>query len=288
MKKRSRRLTARTADRHVLYQASVQGPDEDIALVKRLFRRHAGRELTRLREDFCGTALFASKWVAHRETNFAAGLDLDRDVLAWGEEHNRAPLGAAAHRLSLRAQDVTVPTRDRFELIIACNYSYSVFKTRAALRGYFEAVRRSLTPDGLFLMDSWGGWEAQQTNTERRRVQAPDGARFGYTWEIASYDPISSDITAHIHFDFPDRTKLRRAFSYDWRLWQLAELRELLLEAGFEGTDVLWEGEDEDGEGTGEFRRVKRAKNDPIWNAYLLSRRQPSVSPKPSAKSKAK
>lgn len=273
--KKSSKLTARTADRHALYQLSVQAPDEDVALVKRLFRRHAGRELTRVREDFCGTALFASRWVAHREANVATGLDLDRAVLAWAEEHNRAPLGAARGRLSLRRQSVLVPTKDRHELIIACNYSYSVFKARSELRKYFEAVRKSLTPDGLFLMDAWGGWEAQQTINERRRVEG-----FGYTWEVGSYDPISSHITTYIHFDFPDRTRLRRAFSYDWRLWQLAELRELLVETGFDEPDVLWEGEDEDGSGSGEFRRRKRAKNDPVWNAYLVAGLPGHVRPK--------
>ena len=244
----------------------MQAPDEDIALSSRLFRRRTGRAPTRLREDFCGTALLASKWVQKNADNVAMGLDLDARVLAWAEEKNRAPLGARAERLTLCMQDVTVPTRERFEVILATNYSYSVFKTRPALRSYFEAVRRSLTGDGIFLMDAWGGWDAQQPMGDRRKV---DG--FGYTWERASYDPISSHLVAHIHFDFPDRTKLRRAFTYDWRLWQLVELRELLVEAGFAQPDVLWEGEDEDGEGTGEFRRVKRAKNDPIWNAYLVS-----------------
>jgi SAM-dependent methyltransferase len=274
VKKKRSRLTARNADRHLLYQASVQAPDEDVALVTRLFRRHAGRAPTRVREDFCGTALFASRWVAKSEANVATGLDLDRAVLAWADAKNRAPLGAAASRLTLLAQDVTVPTRERFEVILACNYSYSVFKTRAALRGYFEAVRQSLTPDGIFIVDAWGGWDAQQPMSDRRVVSAElDGItrRFGYTWDRKSYDPISGHLVAQIHFDFPDRTKLPRAFTYDWRLWQLPELRELLVEAGFADAEILWEGEDEDGESTGEFHRVKRAKNDPIWNAYLVS-----------------
>lgn len=262
------KLTARTADKHLLYEASVQGAEQDIALVRRLFKRHSGREPRSLREDFCGTALVAAEFVKKNAVNVAVGLDLDRPTLEWAEKHNRAPLGAAASRLTLIEQDVLVPTRQRFDVILATNYSYSVFKTRATMKKYFEAVRKSLAPDGIFIMDAWGGWETHALGTERRVV---DG--FGYTWERSSYDPISSHIVAYIHFDFPDRTKMRRAFTYDWRLWQLAELRELLVEAGLREAEVLWEGDDGKGGGNGVFRPVTRANNDPSWNAYLVTGR---------------
>jgi hypothetical protein len=65
---------------------------------------------------------------------------------------------------------------------------------------------------------------------------------------------------------------MRRAFTYDWRLWQLAELRDALLDAGFAGVEAYWEGEDADGQGTGLFHRVVRpVDNDPGWNAYLVA-----------------
>ena len=52
----------------------------------------------------------------------------------------------------------------------------------------------------------------------------------------------------HIHFKFPDKTKIKNAFTYNWRLWTMVEIRELLSEAGFANVVVYWEGEDEDGD----------------------------------------
>lgn len=40
---------------------------------------------------------------------------------------------------------------------------------------------------------------------------------------------------------------LRHAFTYEWRVWGLAELRELLIDAGFSATRVHLDADDEDG-----------------------------------------
>ena len=267
------RLTAATADRHDLYQRSVQDPRFEVRFLQRAFRRHTGREPMRLREDFCGTALLCAKWVASHPERTVVGLDIDREVLDWGTAHNLAPLGSDAARVTLLEQDVTVPTAARFEAICAYNYSYSVFHTRAALRTYFEAAYRSLEDDGIFSLDALGGWEAQQVLTEKREV---DG--FRYVWDQASYDAVTSRYECHISFEFPDRTKLPRAFVYDWRLWQLAELRELLTEVGFVSVDAYWEGVDREGAASGTFHKVTRpVGNDPGWNAYLVAKKSASA-----------
>ena len=74
-----------------------------------------------------------------------------------------------------------------------------------------------------------------------------------------------------IHFRFKDGSALSRAFQYDWRLWTLPEIRELLIEAGFERADVYWEGTDkETGEGTDVYRRREHAESDPAWIAYVV------------------
>lgn len=271
-KTKSARPTARTADRHDLYQRSVQVPEYEIRFLDKVYKRHTGRKPRRLREDFCGTALLCAEWVKSRADRTAVGLDVDEPTLAWGRQRNVAPLGADAPRVTLLAQDVRVPTRAEHEVVCAYNYSYSVFHTREALRGYLEAARASLRDDGIFVLDAIGGWEAQQTLKEKREVEGG----FTYVWEQAEYDPITSHFVCHIHFEFEDGTKLKRAFTYDWRLWTLQELRELLLEAGFAEVDAYWEGEDADGEGTGVFHRVKHARNDPGWNAYLVAKKTPS------------
>lgn len=269
--KKKSKLSARTADRHALYQDSVQHPEAEVALIDRLFRQHAGRPPVSLREDFCGTGLLCAKWVESRAGRTAIGLDIDREVLAWGAKHNVASLGPLRERVSLRPQNVMVPTKERPDVIVAFNYSYQTFQDRPTLRKYFTAVHRSLPNDGLFVLDMIGGWESQQVLVEKRRDRG-----FTYVWEQADYDPISAHFLCHIHFHFPDGSKLRKAFTYDWRLWQLVELRELLAEAGFVEVDVLWEGDGEDGTGDGIFRKVKRAQNDPGWNAYLVAKKRVS------------
>lgn len=271
-----KKLTAKNADRHDLYQRSVQNSDFEVQLVDRLFRAHAGRAPLSLREDFCGTGLLCATWVKSKAGRTAIGLDIDRSVLAWGERRNVAPLGVDRERVSLRAQDVMVPTKERPDVVVAFNYSYQTFQDRPTLRRYFSAVHRSLPKDGLFVLDMIGGWESQQTLVEKRRLGG-----FTYVWEQADYDPVTAHFLCHIHFHFPGGSKMKRAFTYDWRLWQLVELRELLAEAGFVEVDVLWEGDGDDGTGDGIFRRVKRARNDPGWNAYLVAKKRPSGGKKP-------
>jgi hypothetical protein len=78
-------------------------------------------------------------------------------------------------------------------------------------------------------------------------------------------------VRCHIHFKFPDGSKIKKAFTYEWRLWTAPELRELLLEAGFSKATVYWEGEDEDGEGNGEFTPDEKGVADYAWIAYVVA-----------------
>jgi SAM-dependent methyltransferase len=196
----------------------------------------------------------------------ATGLDLDRRVLAWGRRNNLAPLGSAARRARLLERDVRSVTRRRFDVCAAMNFSYFAFKRRAMLVSYFRDVHRSLAEDGIFLLDAYGGYEAQQVLIDRRRVGA-----FVYEWEQASFNPIDNSVVNHIHFRFRDGSRMFRAFTYRWRLWQLVEIQEALEEAGFRTVEVYWEEEDEDGEGTGTFRRRKVAENGAGWLALIAA-----------------
>jgi len=86
--------------------------------------------------------------------------------------------------------------------------------------------------------DAFGGYDAYRELKEKRKYQG-----LKYIWEQASYNPIDGNMRCHIHFGFPDGSKLKQAFSYEWRLWGLPELRELLDEAGIFKGDCLLGGE---------------------------------------------
>jgi SAM-dependent methyltransferase len=259
-------------DRHWLYQESVQSPDIHFDFFDRVYRQRNGVLPRALKEDFCGTALLASEWVERRPTNTALGIDLDLDTLAWGRAHNLARLRPdQRRRVTLRRANVLDVTRPRADLVVALNFSYFIFLTRDALREYFRAARRSLSPGGLFIGDIFGGWESQKPLTERTRHRG-----FTYLWQLEGCDPVANFARFHIHFKFHDRGGIRRAFTYDWRLWSIPEIVEILGEAGFRDVDVYWEGIDRrSGFGNSIFRRVERADNAPGWIAFFIASHGP-------------
>ena len=61
-----RQKIADQADRHYLYQESVQDTESDITLAERVFKQQYGRLPRLLREDFSGTSLMACDWVTRR------------------------------------------------------------------------------------------------------------------------------------------------------------------------------------------------------------------------------
>jgi SAM-dependent methyltransferase len=255
-------------DRHWLYQESVQSPEVHFGFFERAFKERTGRRPLSLKEDFCGTALLAARWVEGRRDRTAVGVDLDAATLAWARAHNVAPLPAEARaRIVLRRRNVLDVVRPRVDIVVALNFSYYVFRTRDELRDYFRAARRSLSPGGVFIIDIFGGWDAQRPTVERTRYRG-----FTYLWELKRFDPVTNFSQFCIHFKFHDGGGIRRAFSYAWRLWSIPEIREILLEAGFRNLDLYWEGFDlRTGLGNSVFRRVTKAKNSPGWIAFFVA-----------------
>lgn len=264
---RARESQASRADKYALYELSVQDVAAEIDFVEATYLSLRRRHARTLREDFCGSAGTACEWVRRRKTNRAIGVDLDATVLEWGSTHNVAALGAAAKRVSLRQADVRKVKCEPVDIVLAMNFSYWIFETRHAMRAYFRRVRRALDDDGVFMLDAYGGHDAFRVM--RERTEHDD---FTYIWEQADYDPISGHMQCYIHFRFADGSRLRQAFSYQWRLWTLPEILELLDEAGFARTTVYWQGTDaETGEGNGEFAPAERGDPDPAWIAYLVA-----------------
>lgn len=257
--------TAKTADKHELYQLSVQAVDHELGFIEKVYRSVYRARPLELREDFCGTALFSAAWANSHPERRAVGVDISKETLAWGRVRNVDPLGPAGERVTLLCEDVRQKRKLKHHVINAMNFSYSVFRTRDQMREYFASVKRALAPEGIFVMDAYGGWESQQPMREPRKV----AQGFVYVWDQNEFDPITHEVVNYIHFEFKDGTKMEKAFTYEWRYWTLPELRELLGEAGFSNVRVYWDVAPDDQEE--EYKVLTQAENQPGWLAYLVA-----------------
>lgn len=259
---------ARNADKYELYQASVQCPDADIDFFALAYKKAYRRKPLVLREDFCGTAAVSCAWVTSNKRRRAIGVDLDPEPLQWGEERNVSQLKPGAQqRVTLHRGDVRTVRTEPADVVAAQNFSFYIFRRREDVIAYFRAARNSLGDQGILVLDVFGGPEAiSEDRREKRRVSG-----FTYVWDQRRFDPITHECTFHIHFRFPDGSKLKRAFTYEWRWWSIPEVREMLAEAGFRSSHVYWEGTDKHtGEGNGVFRRRRHAPGDPAWVSYVV------------------
>ncbi len=254
-------------DKYALYQRAVQEPEPDIEFMNEIFEKRFRRPPRTLREDFCAAAFLACEWVKYSDDNQAWGIDLNPEPLAWGRDHNAAALSAEqTTRLHLIEGDVMDVEHPPVDLIAAFNFSYYCLKTRAELLRYFAVAHRNLEASGMLVLDIYGGLEARQLVEE---TTVHEG--FSYVWDQDEFDPIHSHMRCYIHFEKPSGKRMKKAFSYDWRLWTIIELREALAEVGFATTEVYWEGvEEESGEGDGVFVLEESAENTESWIAYVV------------------
>jgi len=265
-KRKKRRWTAKTADRYELYTEAVQDPEAEVKFARRIYRKQNGSSPIRVREDFCGTAAICCAWVRSDTDTRAIGVDLDPVPLHWGRRHHVAKLRPdQAERVELIQQDVLALETRPVDVILALNFSFCVFKQRAVLLRYLRRCHEALAKGGIMIMDIYGGPDAQRPKKDRTRKEG-----FTYVWDQARYNPITNEALNHIRFDFPDGSRIKKAFTYDWRLWTLPELRDALLESGFADAHAYWEGTDEDGEGNGVFRRRERVEVEDAWIAYIV------------------
>jgi hypothetical protein len=263
---RKGKLTAKNADRHWLYEQSVQNPEVEVEFVDRVFRERFRREAILLREDFCGTAKLCAEWAKLGAGKRALGVDWDEPTLAWGRENNVVPLGKRAGHVTLVRDDVRHVQEPAVDVLTATNFSWWGFKTRAELKSYLRNCHASLRDEGMLMMDCYGGPEAQIPQEEEREQEG-----FDYVWDQDTFNPITHEVTCYIHFSFANGSRLKKAFAYDWRLWSLPEACDLLDECGFRDTVVYWEGTDEDGEPDGDFQPSREGDLAPAWVAYILA-----------------
>ena len=268
---------AEQADKYALYGLSVQEPANEAEFFTKTYNAINGRDPRILREDFCGTHAVCCEWVKLHPDNVAYGIDLDPEPLAWGIENLQPKLTDEQRgRITLHEADVRSDAEVKADVLAAQNFSFFLFKTRDAVREYFQRAHANLANDGIMVMDMMGGSECLEEDHQDIRTIESDlkgYKKFKYIWEQKRINPITADALFHIHFRFKDGSELDKAFTYDWRFWTLPEVTELLHEAGFSDATVYWEETDEDGDETGEFAPATEAPADPSWIAYIVARK---------------
>ncbi|MGA0367847.1 MAG: class I SAM-dependent methyltransferase [Kiritimatiellia bacterium] len=262
--------------KHILYEASVQDPEVDIALIDRMMKASANRKALTLREDFSGTSLLACAWAASDPERRAWGVDLHRPTLQWARQHRLKVLGEAASRVQLLEENVLTAQTPAVDVVAALNFSYMIFKQRRELKQYFQSVYDALNPGGIFMLDLFGGPHAQEVMKEKKRVPAGvdfEGTPypgFTYVWEQSAFNAVTQEISCQIHFRGKQIVPVEKAFHYEWRLWSITELTDLLLEVGFEQVSPYFEGWDDEAGCTDGNLQVRKTYEDMLaWICYL-------------------
>ncbi len=255
-----------TNERYEFYEASVQNPKGDIDFISSKFKKLYGTPPISLREDFAGTSFLTCEWVKTDKQRISFGIDLDQTPLEYGRRTHYETLTADQKK---RVQIIQGNVLDNFsfktDIIVAFNFSYYIFKTRAMLIHYFSKVRQGLNYRGMFFLDLFGGTEGFQVLEEQSKKEG-----FTYIWDCQSFNVVNHECQYYIHFEV-NGVRYERAFSYDWRMWTMVELREILIEAGFSKTFVYWEGDDGKGGGDGKFALTNEAENCLSWVAYIAA-----------------
>lgn len=265
-------------DKHILYEASVQDPAIDIELIERIADHAALPFPNTLREDFCGTSWMACAWVSSNSTRKAWGVDLDAPTLDWARAHRLPVLGKAAERVSLHQENVLSHSCPAVDVVAALNFSYMIFTEREVLKSYFQSVYDSLNSQGIFLLDIFGGPHAQDVMKEKKAVpggedfQGNPYPEFTYVWDQAAFNAVNQHIRCHIHFKGKEIVSIPKAFTYEWRLWSITEVTDLLREVGFSSIDPYFEGwSDEDNDTDGHLTIRDRYEGMLSWISYLAA-----------------
>lgn len=257
-------------DRFALYELAVTNP---IPLARFLVAAHAGDPRV-LREDFSGSGALCRGWCA-----------LAPDARAIAVDADQAPLRrlAGADRVRAVVADV-MACHAKADVIAATNFPLGYWHTRKELVAYLAHARTCTAPGGIFACDLYGGSDAFRHGANSVSLRGPSAERIRYTWEQRSADPMTARVFNAIHFRIspPSRrtgaarpVELRDAFTYDWRLWSIPEMRDAMLDAGWASVDVydsLGDAIDQDGRVYLRPLEPGDALDDP-YVVYLIARR---------------
>lgn len=256
-------------DKYYYYHESVQSADNDVQFFTKTYKELKGKEARSYREDFCGTHALSCEWVKLNPKNTAVGIDLDPEPIKYGQENYFSELKKEEQdRIEIIEANVLKPGISKTDIVSASNFSYFIFKDRKTLKEYFQNAYNNCKDDGIFIVDCFGGPKCQEENEEE--TEHDD---FSYFWDQDSFDPVTNYALFHIHFQPDGYDKVERCFTYDWRMWSIPEIRDVMQEVGFSKVHVYWEQSDEDGDGNGEFERVEVGEECEAWIAYIVGER---------------
>lgn len=254
-------------DKYAYYKEAVQNPEGDVDFYLKTYRQIKKKKPISLREDFCGTFAISCAWVKLDKSFESHAVDLDKEPLEYGKKNYLSKLNPdqqqRLHVYNKNVLDKKLPSTD---ICVAVNFSYYLFKKRHELLMYFKNAYNHVNKDGIFIVDCFGGGQCQAA-IEEETVHK----NFSYYWDQTNYNPITNEAEFYIHFKLKGQKKMEKMFYYDWRMWTIPELREILVEAGFKKTTVYWEGTNSKGEGDGEFTPTEKGEECDSWIAYIVS-----------------
>lgn len=252
-------------DKYAFYNQAVQSAADDVKFYRKIYRQIRKKKSAQvLREDFCGTGAISCEWVKLDKTHKSCGLDLDSEPMQYGRDHYISKLTPSQKgRAVLIKKDVLSNDLPSADIVVAVNFSYFLFKRREVLKSYIENVYRSLNQDGLFVLDIFGGKQCTDEIEDKTKHK-----NFTYYWDQKNYDPVTGEAYFEIHFGYKKK-KYEGIFSYDWRMWSIPEIREIMMEVGFQDTKVYWEGTDKKGNGNAIFLPVEKGESCLSWIAYI-------------------
>ena len=252
-------------DKYELYRKAVQSAENDVVFLRDTYKELKGKLPRVFREDFCGTFALSTEWIKLNPRHEAIGIDLDPEPMAYGRQHYLSQLKPdQQRRMRLIEGNVLDPHLPKADIVAAMNFSYFCFKSRDLMKNYISNALKTLNKDGILLMDIFGGSQCYDAIEDTIKH---DG--FTYYWDQTNFDPVTNNALFHIHFRVGGK-KIEQVFTYDWRMWSISEIRDIMQEVGFKKAHVYWEGTAKDGSGDGNFTRVDHGESCQSWIAYIV------------------
>jgi len=262
--------------RYDLYEASVQDSQSEMDFLARVYQESFQAKANILREDFCATFRNACAWVQKDNLHKAIAIDVSQETLDYGKARMTHLSQDEQERLKILCEDVHKVKTTKADIISVSNFSIGYLKSRVTLVQYLKHALTGVGKKGLVVFDLLGGQEMSVPQVDKRSFKMPDGQKIKYFWDHDSFNPITNEATFYIHYKIKGTPRFERVFEYHWRMWSISEIRDCMMEAGFDGVKVYWEEDDEEtGEGSDHYSMHEKAEDCPVWIAYVVGIKKP-------------